>query len=107
MSRNCLEQIHVLRRKIEAYYQCQLPVIAVFIDFQKTYESNKLQILINYGFSEKTVSAIATISSSSKSRVTLGESLIEAFQTITGFLQGTTLAPFIFIVILPLHPKTN
>ena len=32
-NRNCLEQIHVLRRVMEAYYQRQLPLVAVFIDF--------------------------------------------------------------------------
>ena len=32
-NRNCLEQIHVLRRVMEAYYQRQLPLVAVFIGF--------------------------------------------------------------------------
>ena len=38
-NRNCLEQIHILRRVMEAYYQHQLPLIAVFIDFKKAFDS--------------------------------------------------------------------
>ena len=38
-NRNCLEQIHVLRRVMEVYYQRQLPLIAVFIDFKKAFDS--------------------------------------------------------------------
>ena len=37
--RNCLEQIHILRRVMEAYYQCQLPLIVVLIDFKKALDS--------------------------------------------------------------------
>ena len=92
-NRNFLE----LRKEMEAYYQSQLPLIALFIDFQKAFDSIDREmiwkILINYGVPEKTVSAVTAISSNSKSRVRLGESLIEAFQITTGFIQGAPLLP--------------
>ena len=82
---------------MEAYYQSQLPLITLFIDFQKAFDSIDREmiwkILINYGVPEKTVSAVTAISSNSKSRVRLGESLIEAFQITTGFIQGAPLLP--------------
>ena len=44
--------------------------------------------------------AIAVIYSSSKGRVSLGEKLSEAFHITTIVLQGDTLAPFLFIIVL-------
>ena len=38
-NRNCLEQILILRRVLEAFYQRQLPLIATFINFQKAFDS--------------------------------------------------------------------
>ena len=75
-----------------------IPLKAELIDFQKAFDSIDREmmwkILINCGIPEKTVTAIAAISSSSKSSVRVRESLIEAFQITTGFLQGATSAPF-------------
>ena len=103
-NRNWLEQIHVLRRVMEAYCQRQLPLIAVLIDFKKAFDTidRKMmwKILRNYGVLKKIVNAITIIYSSSKSRVRLGEKLSEAFHIATGVLQGDTLAPFLFIIVL-------
>ena len=38
-NRNCLEQIHALRRVMEAYYQRQLLLIEVIIDFKNKFDS--------------------------------------------------------------------
>ena len=81
-----------------------IPLIAELIDFQKAFDSIDREmmwkILINCGIPEKTVTAIAAISSSSKSSVRVRESLIEAFQITTGFLQGATSAPFALDYVL-------
>ena len=52
------------------------------------------------GIPKQIVNAIAVIYSSNKSKVRLGEKLSEAFHITTGVLQGDTLAPFLFIIIL-------
>ena len=101
---NCLEQIHVLRRGMEAYYQHKIPLIAVLINFKKTFDlidrEMLWKILRNYGIPKKIVNVIAVIYSSSKIRVRLGGKLSEDFHIITGVLQGETLAPFLFIIVL-------
>ena len=103
-NRNCLEQIPILRRVLEAFYQHQLPLIATFTDFQKAFDyidrETMWKILRRYGIPEKIVNAVAAIYSNTKSRVWIGESLREAFNLTTGALQGDTLASFLFIIVL-------
>ena len=61
---NCVEQMHVLKRILEAYHQRQLPLIAAFIDFAKAFDSivreQMWKILRHYGISENIVDGIAT-----------------------------------------------
>ena len=103
-SRSCAEQIHILRRVIETFHQRQLPMIATFIDFKKAFDSvdrdTMWKILRNYGIPQKIVNAIVIIYTNSKSRVRLGNELSEAFNITTGVLQGDTLAPFLFLIVL-------
>ena len=89
---------------MEAYYQHQLLLEAVFIDFKKVSDSVDREmmwkILRNYIIPKKIVNAIAEIYSSSNSRVRLGEKFSEAFHITTSVLQGDTPAPFLFIIVL-------
>ena len=89
---------------IEVHHQRQLPIIATFIDFKKAFDSvnreTMWKILRNYGIPQKIVNAIAIIYNNSKSRVRLGNMLSEAFFVSTGVLQGDTLAPFLFLIVL-------
>ena len=61
-NRNCLEQILILRRVLEALYKRQLPLIATFINFQKAFDSidrkSMWKILRSYGIPEKIVNAL-------------------------------------------------
>ena len=102
--RNCLEQIHILRRLFEAYHQRQLPVIATFVDFSKVFDSvdrNALwKILRHYGIPHKITDAIMAMYTNSSSRVRLDNQFSKAFSINTGVLQGDTLAPFLFIIVL-------
>ena len=69
--RNCLEQIHILRRLLEAYHQCQLPLLATFVDFSIAFDSvnrNALfKILRNYGIPLKITDAITAMYTNSSS----------------------------------------
>ena len=103
-NRNSLEQIHVLTRVMEAHYQSQLPLTAVFTDFKKAFDSIDREmmskILRNYGIPKRIVNVIAVTYIIIKNRVRLGEKLKEVFHITTDFLQGDTLAPLLFIIIL-------
>ena len=101
---SCLEQIHILKRVMEAYRQRQLPLIAIFIDFSKAFDSVDREmmwkILRHYGVPEKMVQAISTIYRSCLNRVRVNGQLSDPFTVSTGVLQGDTLAPFLFVIVL-------
>ena len=69
--RNCLEQIHILRRLLEDYHQRQLPLLATFLDFSKAFDSadrNALfKILRHYGILGKITDVITTMYTNSSS----------------------------------------
>ena len=101
---SCLEQIHILKRVMEAYQQRQLPLIAIFIDFSKAFDSVDREmiwkILRHYGVPVKIVSAISALYRGCSNRVRISGQLSEPFTVNTGVLQGDTLAPFLFVVVL-------
>ena len=100
--RNCLEQIHILRRLHGTYYQRQLPLLAIFVDFSKAFDSvnrNALfKILRHCGILHKITDAITVINTNSSSRVRLGYHLRKSFPINTVVSQEDTLAPFLFII---------
>ncbi|RXN06516.1 PTHB1 isoform X1 [Labeo rohita] len=58
------------------------------------------EILRHYGIPDKLVRAIKTIYNNSKSAVLVEGGLTEEFEITTGVLQGDTLAPFLFIIVI-------
>ena len=78
--------------------------MATFIDFSKAFDSidrsTMWKILRHYGVPRKIVSAISCMYEGSVSRVNLNGRLSHSFEVTTGVLQGDTLAPFLFIVVL-------
>ena len=63
--RNCLEQIHILRGFVEAYHQRQLPLLAIFVNFSKAFDSvdrnDLFKNLRHYGIPRKIFEAITAI----------------------------------------------
>ena len=53
-----------------------------------------------YGVPEKLVNAVMCLYNNTSSKVRVGNTESSSFSTTTGILQGDTLAPFIFIVVL-------
>ena len=58
------------------------------------------QVQRHYGLPAKIVHAIQTIYQNSKSAVLVEGKLSEEFDVTTGVLQGDTLAPFLFIIVM-------
>ena len=86
--KNCLKQIHILRRLLEAYHQHQLPLLATFEDFSKAFDSFDrkalFEILSHYGIPCKITDAITAMYTNSSSRVRLGNHLSKTFYITTG-----------------------
>ncbi|KAL5270988.1 hypothetical protein ACHWQZ_G001587 [Mnemiopsis leidyi] len=102
--RSTLPQILALRRIIEECRIGKKSAAIVFVDFSKAFDSiNRdalFHILSLYGIPAPIIKAIRLLYDSAKSRVQTSDGLTEFFETLIGVLQGDTLAPFLFIIVL-------
>ena len=103
--RSTLEPILAIRRLIESLSAKQdTSLCAVFVDFTKAFDSihreRMFSILGQYGIPLKVVNAIRCIYTGSKSFVSTPDGDTEPFSVNTGVLQGDTLAPFLFIIVI-------
>ena len=102
--RSTTTQILTLRRIIEGVKQKQLPAVLLFIDFSKAFDSidrSKMeQILLAYGIPEKVVKGIMMMYSNTQAFVRSPDGDTEYFDINAGVLQGDTLAPYLFIIVL-------
>ena len=75
-----------------------------FIDCKKVFDSvnseTMWKILRNYGAPEKKVNSIECLCDGSTSAVLIDGILSREFLVTTGVLQGDTLAPFLFTIVL-------
>lgn len=97
-------QILALRRIIEEFKISQQKASIVFVDFSKAFDCvNRkvmLHILRNYGFPEETVQAIAIMYNNPTSFVQSADGPTKEFVTTAGILQGDTLAPYLFVIVV-------
>ena len=102
--RSTLPQILALRRIIEECKIGNRSAAIVFVDFSKAFDSiNRaamFHILSLYGIPPAIIRAIKLLYESSFSRVQTADGLTDFFKTLGGVLQGDTLAPFLFIIVL-------
>ena len=102
--RSTLSQILCLRRIIEESNLCNLDLALVFVDFSKAFDSvdrNKMfDILKLYGIPEKIINAIKVLYTDTSSTISTSDGETEPFSTLAGILQGDTLAPFLFIIVV-------
>jgi len=93
-----------LRRIIEGVKEHQLSAIITFIDFCKVFDSihrgKMLRILKAYGIPDMLVNAIADTYTDTKAKVLSPDGETDVFDITAGVLQGDTLAPFLFIIVL-------
>ena len=76
----------------------------VFVDFKKAFDSiNRnvmFEILALYGIPPEIIKAIKVLYTNTKAKVIITDSETNVFQIVAGILQGNTLAPFLFIIVL-------
>ena len=102
--RSTLSQILALRRIIEEISHCNRDVALVFIDFSKAFDSvdreMMFKILALYGIPAALIDAIKILYTDTSATVLSPDGETEAFDICAGILQGDTLAPFLFIIVL-------
>jgi hypothetical protein len=79
-------------------------LISVFIDFSKAFDSidwNYIEnILIAYDVPKEIVDAVMSVYYGAKAAVKYDGSISEYFDLGVGVLQGDTLAPYLFVIVL-------
>ena len=97
-------QILALRKIIEGVQENNLSCIITFIDFKKAFDSihrgKMFCILKAYGIPEGLVNAIEDIYSDTKAKVLSADGETECFSIAAEVLQGDTLAPYLFIIVM-------
>ena len=102
--RSTTSHILTLRRILEGAKAKQLPVAIAFIDFVKAFDSinrsSLVKILRAYGIPDKIVDLIQWLYTNTKAQVLTPDGLTAMFEIAAGVLQGDTLAPYLFIIVL-------
>lgn len=102
--RTTISQILALRRIIEEISNCNKDAAFVFVDFSKAFDSidrtQMFEILGLYGIPEPMIEAIRVLYTNTSSTIVTSDGETDPFDILAGILQGDTLAPFLFIVVL-------
>ena len=97
-------QILALRRIIEGVKANNLKAILTFIDFKKAFDSihrgKMMRILRAYGIPPNLLKAIEKMYTNTMAKVVSPDGETDMFEITAGVLQGDTLAPFLFIIVL-------
>jgi hypothetical protein len=99
-----LSQILCLRRLIEESNLSKLDLALVVVDFSKAFDSvdrsKMFEILRLYGLPDKIIEAIKVMYTDTSSTVLSTDGETISFPILAGILQGDTLAPFLFIIVV-------
>ena len=102
--------ILALRRHIEGIKANQLQAIITFIDFWKAFDTihrwKMLKILRAYGIPEQLVNAIGQMYENTWAKVISPDGETDLFELLAGVLQGDTLAPYLFMIVLDYALRT-
>ena len=102
--RSTLSQILCLRRLIEEPNLSKLDLALVFVDFSKAFDSvdrsKMFEILKLYGIPDQIIAAIKMMYTDTSSTVLSTDEETPSFPILAGILQGDTLAPFLFIMVV-------
>ena len=102
--RSTTSHILALRRILEGAKAKNLTAVMLFIDFKKAFDSVHrgllMKILRAYGIPEEIVRLIESIYSGTWAKVITADGLTEIFEILAGVLQGDTLAPYLFVIVI-------
>ena len=102
--RSTIAHILALRRLIEGVRRNNLKCIIIFIDFRKAFDSihreRMMKILKAYDIPDNILKAINLMYENTKARVLSPDGETELFDILAGVLQGDTLAPYLFAIVL-------
>ena len=103
-SRSTTSHILPLRRTIEGVKSHNLQAAIIFVNFKKAFYSihrhKMLEILRKYGVPRKRVDTTGKFNESTFASVLSPDGETDLFQIQVGVLQGDTLAPFLFVLIV-------
>ena len=99
-----LYQILAIRRIIEESKKNNLSAVLCFIDFRKAFDSinrdKMIKILRAYGIPTNLLNAIENMYTNTRARVISQDGVTDEFEIKAGVLQGDTLAPYLFVIVL-------
>ncbi|XP_062577713.1 uncharacterized protein LOC134239565 [Saccostrea cucullata] len=102
--RTTVAQILSLRRIIECVKANNLKAVFTFIDFRKAFDSihrgKMIRILKAYGIPPNLLRAIEKMYTNTMAKIVTPDGETSMFEITAGVLQGDTLAPFLFIIVL-------
>ena len=102
--RTTIGHILAIRRLIEGVKSNNLTAVLTFIDFKKAFDTihrgKMLKILTAYGIPEQLVNAIASTYTGTKAKVLSPDGETKLFEIQAGVLQGDTLAPYLFVIVV-------
>ena len=81
-----------------------LPAVLTFIDFKKAFDSihrvKMAKVLRSYGILDKLFNAINRSYANTRAKVYSPDIVSEEFDIVSEVLQGDTLSPYLFIIVL-------
>ena len=102
--RSTTQHVLALRRLIEGCQTKQVNLVVTFIDFKKAFDSIRWTALDNilsaYGIPPKLRSAVMALYYGAKLVVTTSDGEADPFNLSAGVLQGDTLAPYLFVLVV-------
>ena len=109
--RSTVEQIMCLRMCIDACRTRKRSIVAVFVDFSKAFDCVDRKALENilafYNVHTSFIKAIMSLYTCTTACVRTTSGCTDEFDTTSGVLQGDTLAPYLFVIVMDYIMRTS